>query len=156
LTSRRSVSGIVEQHKTANTSCIQIVDTLSNGTHAKHKSALPDVKIIQVLHVLGESTLQEAKDLGISVDYILLDSGNPSAKTTILGGTGKVSDWSVSSSIVKLAKVPVFLAGGLSSKNAAAAIATVKRFGLDLCSGLRTEGSLDSRKLKAFFEVMKR
>ncbi|MFT7249045.1 MAG: phosphoribosylanthranilate isomerase [Arcticibacterium sp.] len=156
LSSRTSVRGIIEQYKMVNTSCIQIVDTLSNGTHGELKSALPGVKIIQVLHVLGESTLQEAKDLGTSVDYILLDSGNPSAKTKILGGTGKIHDWSISSKIVKLAKVPIFLAGGISAKNAVFAVETVKPFGLDVCSGLRTDENLDSKKIDDFFELLKR
>jgi len=47
--------------------------------------------------------------------------------------------------------LPVFLAGGLRAENVAEAIETVRPFGLDVCSGVRTEGRLDPEKLKRFF-----
>ncbi|MCA9156617.1 MAG: hypothetical protein KDA38_17625, partial [Planctomycetales bacterium] len=47
--------------------------------------------------------------------------------------------------------VPVFLAGGLKAENVAAAVNRVQPFGLDLCSGVRTDGRLDPNKLTAFF-----
>jgi phosphoribosylanthranilate isomerase len=51
-------------------------------------------------------------------------------------------------------EVPVFLAGGLNPSNVAAAIREVQPFGIDVCSGLRTNGSLDPQKLTAFFTQM--
>jgi phosphoribosylanthranilate isomerase len=45
----------------------------------------------------------------------------------------------------------VFLAGGLTAGNVAEAVAAVDPFGLDLCSGVRTDDQLDSGKLHAFF-----
>jgi phosphoribosylanthranilate isomerase len=47
--------------------------------------------------------------------------------------------------------VPLFLAGGLNPSNVAAAIREVQPFGIDVCSGLRTNGHLDREKLAAFF-----
>jgi len=47
--------------------------------------------------------------------------------------------------------VPVFLAGGLKADNVAEAVETVRLFGLDVCSGVRTDGRLDRVKLKRFF-----
>ena len=52
----------------------------------------------------------------------------------------------------ELVKKPVFLAGGLHAGNVREAIETVAPFGLDLCSGGRTAGALDLKKLEAFFE----
>ncbi|MGH9802239.1 MAG: phosphoribosylanthranilate isomerase, partial [Blastocatellia bacterium] len=48
--------------------------------------------------------------------------------------------------------VPIFLAGGLKPENVVEAIQAVEPFGLDLCSGVRTDGKLDEAKLKKFFE----
>jgi phosphoribosylanthranilate isomerase len=50
---------------------------------------------------------------------------------------------------------PVFLAGGLSPANVGEAIRRVRPFGVDLCSGVRTEGRLDSNKLRAFIEAVR-
>lgn len=50
--------------------------------------------------------------------------------------------------------VPVFLAGGLHAGNARQAMETVQPFGLDLCSGVRTGGNLDPRKLEQFFRAV--
>jgi phosphoribosylanthranilate isomerase len=50
--------------------------------------------------------------------------------------------------------VPVFLAGGLRPDNAAAAIAAVLPWGLDVCSGVRTEGALDAARLADFMRAV--
>jgi phosphoribosylanthranilate isomerase len=51
-----------------------------------------------------------------------------------------------------LVNIPVFLAGGLNPENVKEAIETVQPFGLDICSGVRTNSRLDEEKLKIFFE----
>jgi phosphoribosylanthranilate isomerase len=86
------------------------------------------------------------------VNAILLDSGNQSLAIKELGGTGRTHDWSLSRKIREAIEVPLFLAGGLNPGNVAAAIREVQPFGIDVCSGLRTEGALDPEKLVAFFE----
>ena len=50
--------------------------------------------------------------------------------------------------------VIVFLAGGLRTENVREAYAAVRPFGLDLCSGVRTNGDLDEVKLRAFFQAL--
>jgi phosphoribosylanthranilate isomerase len=67
-----------------------------------------------------------------------------------LGGTGRVHDWSVSRAIRQRVDVPLYLAGGLKAENVADAIRAVAPFGVDVCSGVRTDGKLDERKLVAF------
>ena len=86
------------------------------------------------------------------MDAILLDSGNPNLKIKELGGTGRVHDWKLSRRIVESVSVPVFLAGGLNADNVRTAILEVGPFGLDICSGVRTDGRLDERKLEQFFK----
>jgi phosphoribosylanthranilate isomerase len=51
--------------------------------------------------------------------------------------------------------VPLFLAGGLRAENVAEAIKHVRPFGVDVCSGVRTDGKLDEVKLKAFFAAVR-
>ncbi|PYJ80662.1 MAG: hypothetical protein DME22_23690 [Verrucomicrobia bacterium] len=50
--------------------------------------------------------------------------------------------------------IPLFLAGGLTATNVADAVAVVQPFGLDLCSGVRTNDNLDIVKLRAFFAAI--
>lgn len=151
LTSRQTISGIIEHQKRCKTNTIQIVDHLIEGTHKELKKALPGISILQVIHVNDESSIEEAITVSEHVDAVLLDSGNQKLDVKILGGTGKTHDWSLSKKIVESVSKPVFLAGGLNDQNVKGAIDAVHPYGLDLCSGVRTEGSLDENKLKNFF-----
>ena len=108
-------------------------------------------RIVQVLHVMDASAVDEAREVAPHVDGILLDSGNPSLRVKELGGTGRTHDWDVSAAIVAAVPVPVFLAGGLRASNVATAIETVRPYAVDICSGVRTEGALDRGKLRDFF-----
>jgi phosphoribosylanthranilate isomerase len=66
-----------------------------------------------------------------------------------------VHEWTISAELVKrVARCPVFLAGGLKPDNVAEAVRRVRPYGLDVCSGLRTDGNLDERKLAAFFDAI--
>ncbi|MBU2491921.1 MAG: phosphoribosylanthranilate isomerase [Bacteroidetes bacterium] len=152
LTSRQNVSEIIKQHKSCGTNTIQIVDSLIEGTHEQLKEALPGINIVQVIHVNDERSIEEAVCISNYVDFILLDSGNQKLKVKELGGTGRTHDWSISKEIVNSVKVPVFLAGGINPDNIKEAADFVKPFGIDLCSGVRTEGKLDELKLKKLFE----
>lgn len=154
LTSETSAVKIIEHYLKVNTTTIQLVDELSQGSHAQIKAALPQVKIVQVLHVLDESSIDEAIKISNFVDLILLDSGNPNLATKELGGTGRIHNWEISREIVKKITIPVFLAGGLTPKNALQAIKQVNPYGLDLCSGVRTNKLLDVDKLAAFFSAI--
>jgi len=150
LTSETSVSGIIKHHKRTNTNTIQIVDLLSDGTYAQIRDALPSVKIVQVIHVMDASSVELAVRISESVDALLLDSGNPNLRVKELGGTGRVHDWKLSRQIRDFAKCPVFLAGGLNSANIKQAIEEVQPFAVDVCSGVRSNGVLDTDKLSAF------
>jgi phosphoribosylanthranilate isomerase len=55
---------------------------------------------------------------------------------------------------VESVSAPVYLAGGLRSDNVSSAIREVNPFGLDVCSGVRTDGALDEQKLNAFFAAV--
>ena len=88
------------------------------------------------------------------MDAILLDSGNQKLAVKELGGTGRTHDWSLSRMIRERIGIPLFLAGGLTPENVGQAVEEVGPFGLDVCSGVRTEGKLDAAKLKRFFSAV--
>ena len=154
LTSETSADQIIEHHRRTLTNTIQIVDELKLGTYETIRKALPAIKIVQVIHVIDERTIDEAVKISEFVDALLLDSGNPNLEIKELGGTGRVHNWTLSKKIVEQSKVPVFLAGGLTADNVRQAIDQVQPFGLDLCSGVRTDKKLDPYKLEKFFESM--
>ncbi len=151
LTSETSASEIIAHHQKVHTSTIQIVDALSKGTYEEIREALPGIKLVQVIHVIDERSVEEAIGLSMKVDAILLDSGNPNLATKELGGTGRTHNWKLSRRIRDKIGIPVFLAGGLNPDNIRQAVEAVHPFGVDLCSGVRTNGRLDSDKLNAFF-----
>ena len=150
LTSETSVEEIIRHHHRTNTNTIQIVDALSDGAYHELKSALPSVKIVQVIHVIDEASVAEAVNISSMVDAILLDSGNPRLKIKELGGTGRVHNWKLSRKICETAQCPVFLAGGLNPENVIQAIQEVHPYAVDVCSGVRTDGKLDRKKVEDF------
>ena len=154
LTSRQSVDEIVRQQRFCRTNTIQICDHLSHGTHRDLKGAMPGISVVQVVHVRGPESIEEALRVARDVDAILLDSGNQKLAVKELGGTGRTHDWALSREIRESIDVPIFLAGGLTPENVAEAIETVGPFGVDLCSSVRTDGKLDRVKLNRFFSAL--
>ncbi len=152
LTSRQDALAIVDQQRRTGVNTIQICDRLDKDGLRHLRSTLPGIRLVQVVHVGGDESFEEAMDVAPLVDALLLDSGNQSLPIKELGGTGRVHNWTVSRLIRESASVPVFLAGGLTPGNVRQAIREVGPFGLDVCSGVRTEGRLDGVKLEAFFQ----
>ena len=150
LTCEQSAAGIIAHAARTGTNTVQIVDALTGGSYHDIRKALPYLKLVQVIHVTDEESIAEAVRHAAHVDALLLDSGNPKAAIKTLGGTGKVHNWQLSREIVRAVSIPVFLAGGLNAGNVAEAIKTVQPFGVDICSGVRTEGKLDEGKLREF------
>lgn len=154
LTCRREADAIVAQHAVCATSTIQLVDAVEPAQLQRLRRALPHVKLVQVIHVVGPASLDEALTAAPHVDALLLDSGNPALAVKELGGTGRVHDWQLSRLIRDQAPVPVFLAGGLRASNVREAIEAVQPFGVDLCSGVRTQGRLCAQKLASFMRAV--
>lgn len=154
LTSETGPDAIADHVRRCGTNTVQLVDAIDPKDYGALRKALPRVKIVQVIHVTGPESVGEAKERAPLVDALLLDSGRPGAAVRELGGTGRVHDWSLSQRIVAEVSCPVFLAGGLRPDNAAEAWAAVQPFGLDLCTGVRTDGRLDAGKLQAFFGAL--
>ncbi len=156
LTSKQDADSIIAQQRMTKTNTLQLVDSVSVEVYHTLRKELPGISIVQVIHVIDEFSIDEAKSVAPFVDMILLDSGNPKLAVKELGGTGRKHDWTFSRTIVASVNKPVFLAGGLTAENVREAIEFVHPYGLDLCSGVRTNGKLDESKLQRFMEVVKR
>ncbi len=102
---------------------------------------LTEKPVIKAFKVTSFEVLKQAENS--SADYILLDSG---------AGTGKVFDWSISEEIER----PYFLAGGLTLENVSEALKLLHPFGVDVSSGIETDGAKDKEKMQAFFEIVRR
>lgn len=154
LTSLQQASAIAAQQRRLRTTTVQICDRVVRGTYLELRQALPGIGLVQVVHVTGPESVEEAVAVAPEVDALLLDSGNQTLAVKELGGTGRRHDWRISQKIREAVAVPIFLAGGLEPANVAQAIAEVGAFGLDICSGVRTQGRLDPRKLESFFAAV--
>jgi len=151
LTSQQDVTLIMAQQRRLGANTLQLCDRLASGSYQELRAALPGIALVQVIHVTGPESIAEAASVAPHVDAILLDSGNQSLPVKELGGTGRTHDWSLSRRIRESLEIPIFLAGGLNPDNVAEAIRQVGPFGIDVCSGVRTDGKLDEMKLSRFF-----
>lgn len=156
LTSRTEPGEVVEHVRSTGVNTVQLVDDVPEETYAALREQIPSARIVQVLHVQDRMVLDDAARAAPYVDALLLDSGRPGAAVKELGGTGRTHDWSLSAEVVRRAGVPVFLAGGIRPENVAEAIRAVRPYGIDLCSGVRTNGRLDAVKLGALVREMRR
>jgi phosphoribosylanthranilate isomerase len=154
LTSETKPQEIISHYKKVQTTTIQIVDALENQSYEMLRNELPNVKLVQVIHVIDDDSVKEAIAISNYVDAILLDSGNPNLLVKELGGTGRTHNWELSKAIRQSISIPLFLAGGLNKDNIRQAIEHVQPFGVDLCSSVRTDGQLDKKKLKEFFNAI--
>jgi len=147
LTAALDAETIIAQQRRARVNTLQLVDAVPHAEIARVRAALPGIGIVQVIHVVGPESVEEAVAVSSLVDAILLDSGNPALTVKELGGTGRVHDWALSRRIREAVPVPLYLAGGLRPDNVAEAVARVGPFGLDVCSGIRAGGALHADKL---------
>ncbi len=154
LTSAHEPEAIIAQQRRCRTSTLQPCDHLPVTVYPRLREALPGIALVQVVHVVDERSVEYALAAAEHVDALLLDSGNLSLAVKQLGGTGRTHDWTLSRRIRDAICIPLFLAGGLTPANVAAAIAAVEPFGLDLCCNVRTNDELDPAKLRAFFAAL--
>jgi phosphoribosylanthranilate isomerase len=152
LTNETTASAISSHIRITSPSTVQVVNHLDPEQWALLRHLERSTRFVQVIHVEGPGAIDLIPIYSPFVDAFLLDSGRPNAPVAELGGTGRLHDWTISASFVEASPKPVFLAGGLTAGNVAHAIRQVRPFGLDLCSGVRTDGHLDAAKLTAFMQ----
>ena len=93
------------------------------------------------------SAADAEKWIDSSADMLLFDAYHKDER----GGTGEVFDWSCLDEFER----PFMLAGGIDSTNVARAIRTVRPYGIDISSGIETEGVKDDEKIKAFTNIVR-
>ena len=93
------------------------------------------------------SAADAEKWIDSSADMLLFDAYHKDER----GGTGEVFDWSSLDEFER----PFMLAGGIDSTNVARAIRTVRPYGIDISSGIETEGVKDNEKIKAFTNIVR-
>lgn len=103
--------------------------------------ALTSLPVIRAF-VMKEARDAEALQTSLA-DHLLIDSG--------YGGTGETFDWSLLSGV----KRPYFLAGGLDPRNVRTAVRELHPFGVDVSSGVETDGLKDPVKIQAFIEAVR-
>ena len=105
-------------------------------TEIRRLRELTDHPLIQAFRIDTEQDVERAN--ASTADYVLLDSG--------AGGTGTVFDWDLLQAIRR----PYFLAGGLDTENLGTVKAKLNPFGIDVSSGIETDGYKDKEKMTAF------
>ncbi|HEY6878065.1 MAG TPA: phosphoribosylanthranilate isomerase [Polyangiales bacterium] len=153
LTSETTAAGVARHVSATHVSTVQLLAYLSAEECRELARLLPNTQRVQVIHVEAPSALELIDRYAPYVQAFLLDSGRPTQGE--YGGTGRTHDWQVSAAFVRRSPHPVFLAGGLSAANVVAAMHTVRPYGVDLCSGVRTHGRLDREKLAAFVDAVR-
>lgn len=154
LTALTGAEEIAEQQRRCGTTAVQLVDQVAEPELRRLRKLLSGRRLVQVIHVVGPESVDEAQAAAALVDMLLLDSGDPRLAVKELGGTGRVHDWMHSRRICETVGIPVLLAGGLHPGNARIALEQVRPAGLDVCSGLRRDGRLDVEKLRDFFNAL--
>jgi phosphoribosylanthranilate isomerase len=132
---------------------IQFHGGISEKDLVNFRRNCPDVRTIGRVTVVGQESIEEAASFKQPLwDAIILDSLDP--RTGRKGATGLTHDWSLSTEIVRIASVPVILAGGLNPENVAEAIRKVQPHGVDAHTGLEDgNGTRSFDKIKAFAEA---
>ena len=124
---------VIQLHGDEDESFIQIL---------KEQSNVEVWKAVQV-----RSAADAEKWIDSSADMLLFDAYHKDER----GGTGEVFDWSSLDEFER----PFMLAGGMDSTNVARAIRTVRPYGIDISSGIETEGVKDDEKIKAFTNIVR-
>jgi len=127
---------------------IQLHSNIPEIEVAMIHNALPNVKLVRLVHVSKDGTIVTDIDQMKYVDYYLMDSFN--LATNQVGGTGLTYNWLAVGEIIKKLKHPVFVAGGLNPDNVQQAIQEAHPYGVDVNSGCKVNGRKNAEKVKAF------
>lgn len=139
-------SDLIRIVELARCTTLQIQDVVTPDDIAEVREALPYLRIMKAVHVMGESAIATAKYFSDTADAILLDTRTADR----IGGTGITHDWNISAKIVKECSCPVILAGGLTPENVTEAIIRVRPYAVDVHTGVKKNGVRDAERTRAF------
>src|SRR6185503_19707235 len=129
---------------------VQLHGPVARPEIARLRALAPDLLVIKSLVVRpdnADALVDDVAELGPHVDAFITDTYDPA--TGASGATGRTHDWTVSARLVEISPRPVILAGGLTPRNVAAAVARVRPAGVDVHTGV--EGP-DGRKRRDLVE----
>jgi phosphoribosylanthranilate isomerase len=140
---------VEEVNDIANTAGLDLVQ-LSGGETQGYIERI-DKPVIRAIHVAETDTAFDVFDAitAGAAAGLLLDTASASAR----GGTGQSFDWDVAAQVAR--RTPFLLAGGLTPENVAEAVAQVEPWGVDVSSGVETDGQKDVEKVRAFIRAAK-
>jgi phosphoribosylanthranilate isomerase len=156
LTSATDIDRLAELHANTGVSTLQLWDPLEAAGYERLRSRVPGIFIAQSIHVMDENAMEVAKTVARYVDALVLDSGRSEPPFRWRSPGGETHDWHVSRKIADAIHLPVLLAGGLDAENVYQAVRVVRPYGVDVCSGVRKDGRLDTSLLVAFLETISR
>ncbi len=96
--------------------------------------------VIKAFRIASKEDVRAANES--TADLVLADAG---------AGEGKTFDWSLLSEM----KRPYLLAGGLGPENVEEAIQEIRPYGVDVSSGIETDGIKDPEKMRKFAEIVR-
>lgn len=138
-----------EVNDIANTAGLDLVQLSSGETQGFIERI--DRPVLRAVHVGQQDSAFDVFDAitpGAAAG-LLLDRASAGAR----GGTGEVIDWEVAAEVAR--RTPFLLAGGLTPENVAEAIRTVEPWGVDVSTGVETDGRKDIEKVRAFIRAAK-
>lgn len=123
---------------------------LSGGESAEYIRTIAR-PVIWAVHIGEGTTGEDVIDLahGLPAAGLMLDTASAAAR----GGTGETFDWAVAAEVAR--RVPFLLAGGLTPSTVAGAVAETGAWGVDVSSGVETDGVKDIEKIRAFVSAAK-
>ena len=117
-----------------------------HGDETPEECRKAKIKVWKALSVKGKEIEDELKKFKDSVELFVLDNGP--------GGTGEKFDWEIVKGLS--AKYKIFLAGGITPENAKEAESEVKPYGIDVSSGVETDGVKDRDKIAKLIENLRK
>eukprot|EP01137_Pigoraptor_chileana_P036859 Opistho-2@33137 len=136
---------------------VQLHGSAEADDMSKHVPGRPTIRAVHV----GESDSSESVKARIARTVgndalILLDT---KVGAGMQGGSGVVFDWAIARDVVVGeaggARFPVLLAGGLSPDNVKGVLGAVDVAGVDVSSGVETDGVKDHAKIRAFVQAVR-
>jgi phosphoribosylanthranilate isomerase len=161
----RHVCGVLVSHLEHPLALLELIDRIRPGALQIHsgmqpeavqqiRRARPELLLSKAVHCNIGNPLETIQRYSHLVDGFVADSCNPA--TGQMGGTGVTHDWSISADLMKQTPVPLWLAGGLTPDNVAAAIQEVNPWGVDVNSGVKgPDGFKHPQRLQAFIQAAK-
>jgi phosphoribosylanthranilate isomerase len=146
--------GIIDIARTTGCTTVQLQGDVTVKDVDKIRRELPSLKVYKAVHVEGPGVL-DTLNQWTNVDALLLDTAV--WELDQVGGTGKTHDWNLSAQAVKVTKLPIILAGGLTPDNVEPAIRLVRPYAVDVNSGTKDpKGYKDPEKVKRFIDAARR